>query len=108
MQATILGIVDHHKLGDLTTNTPLECWLRPVGCSNTIIKEMYDSHGVSIPKDIVGMMVCAILSDTVMFKLPTSTKTDIKVCEAMAEIAGIHDYQALGMEMLTVKSAVEE
>jgi len=107
MQATILGIVDHHKLGDLTTNTPLECWIRPVGCSNTIIKEMYDSHGVSIPKDIAGMMVCAILSDTVMFKSPTSTKTDIKACEALAEIAGIEDYQALGMEMLTVKSAVE-
>ena len=43
-EATIVGIVDHHKLGDLTTSTPLECWIRPVGCSNTIIKMMYDFY----------------------------------------------------------------
>lgn len=107
MQATILGIVDHHKLGDLTTNTPLECWIRPVGCSNTIIKEMYDYHEVPIPKNIAGMMLCAILSDTVIFKSPTCTKIDTKVCKELAKIAGIKDYKALGMEMFIVKSAVE-
>ena len=67
-EATLLGIVDHHKLGDLTSDTPLECWIRPVGCSNTVIKMMYDFHQVAIPKDIAGMMLCAILSDTVIFK----------------------------------------
>ncbi|MEA1920980.1 MAG: manganese-dependent inorganic pyrophosphatase [Campylobacterota bacterium] len=105
-EATILGIVDHHKLGDLTTATPLECWIRPVGCSNTIIKEMYDYHGVAIPKDIAGMMLCAILSDTVIFKSPTCTKIDTKVCKELAKIAEIEDYKALGMEMFIVKSAV--
>jgi len=106
-EATILGIVDHHKLGDLTTSTPLECWIRPIGCSNTVIKEMYDSYDVEIPKDIAGMMLCAILSDTVIFKSPTCTKVDTKACKELAKIAGIEDYKALGMEMFIVKSAVQ-
>jgi len=106
-EATVLGIIDHHKLGDITTSTPLECWIRPVGCTNTIIKMMYDFHGVEIPKDIAGAMMCAILSDTVIFKSPTCTTADIKCVEALAEIAGIEDPKALGMEMFKVKSAVE-
>ncbi|MBE0365850.1 manganese-dependent inorganic pyrophosphatase [Pseudoalteromonas ulvae UL12] len=106
-EATIVGIVDHHKLGDLTTSTPLECWIRPVGCSNTIIKMMYDFYNVEIPKEIAGIMMCAILSDTVIFKSPTCTTADIKCVEALAEIAGIENFKALGMEMFKVKSAVE-
>ncbi len=106
-QATIVGIVDHHKLGDLTTSTPLECWIRPVGCSNTVIKMMYDFYKVEIPANIAGIMMCAILSDTVIFKSPTCTTADIKCVEALAEIAGVEDFKALGMEMFKVKSAVE-
>ena len=106
-QATILGIIDHHKLGDLTTSTPLEIWVRPVGCTNTIIKMMYDFYGVEIPQNIAGAMMCAILSDTVIFKSPTCTTADIKCVEALAEIAGIEDFKALGMDMFKVKSAVE-
>ncbi|MGL4475487.1 MAG: manganese-dependent inorganic pyrophosphatase [Shewanella sp.] len=106
-EATIVGIVDHHKLGDLTTSTPLECWIRPVGCSNTVIKMMYDFYGVAIPKNIAGIMLCAILSDTVIFKSPTCTTADIRCVEALAEIAGVEDFKALGMEMFLVKSAVE-
>ncbi|MBD3793639.1 MAG: manganese-dependent inorganic pyrophosphatase [Campylobacterales bacterium] len=105
-EATILGIVDHHKLGDLKTATPLEMWVRPVGCSNTIVKQMYDYHGVEIPKEIAGMMMCAILSDTVIFKSPTCTKEDTKACKELATIAGVEDYKALAMEMFTVKSNV--
>ena len=106
-EATVVGVVDHHKLGDLTTSTPLECWIRPVGCSNTIIKMMYDFYGVEIPKNIAGLMLGAILSDTVIFKSPTCTTADIKCVEVLAEIAGIEDYKAFGMEMFKVKSAVE-
>ncbi len=106
MQATILGIVDHHKLGDLTTDTPLECWIRPIGCSNTVVKEMYDYHKVEIPKDIAGMMMCAILSDTVIFKSPTCTKVDTKAVKELAAICGVEDYKALAMEMFIAKSAV--
>ena len=107
-QATVVGVVDHHKLGDLTTSTPLECWIRPVGCSNTIVKMMYDFYQVEIPPAYAGIMMCAILSDTVIFKSPTCTTADIKCVEALAEIAGIEDYKAVGMEMFKVKSAVQD
>jgi len=106
-EATILGIVDHHKLGDIITSTPLECWIRPVGCSNTVVYEMYKSYGVEIPKDIAGMMMMAILSDTVIFKSPTCTKVDTKAVKELAKIAGVEDYKALAMEMFIVKSGVE-
>ena len=106
-QTTVVGIVDHHKLGDITTSTPLECWIRPVGCTNTIVKEMYDYHKVEIPKNIASIMLCAILSDTVIFKSPTCTALDIQVVRELAKIAGIEDFGALGMEMFKVKSEVE-
>ncbi|MCK5854536.1 MAG: manganese-dependent inorganic pyrophosphatase [Sulfurovaceae bacterium] len=105
-EANILGIVDHHKLGDLKTAAPLEMWVRPVGCSNTIVKQMFDYFGVEIPKDLAGMMMCAILSDTVIFKSPTCTKEDTKACKELAQIAGVDDAKALGMEMFIVKSDV--
>ena len=105
-KTTVVGIVDHHKLGDITTSTPLECWIRPVGCTNTIVKEMYDYHKVEIPKNIASIMLCAILSDTVIFKSPTSTAIDLQVVRELAKIAGIEDFGALGMEMFKVKSQV--
>ena len=106
-KTTVVGIVDHLKLGDITTSTPLECWIRPVGCTNTIVKEMYDYHKVEIPKNIASIMLCAILSDTVIFKSPTCTALDIQVVRELAKIAGIEDFGALGMEMFKVKSEVE-
>lgn len=103
----ILGIVDHHKLGDITTTTPLECWIRPVGCTCTIVKEMFDHYKIDIPKEIAGAMMLAILSDTVLFKSPTCTKVDTKAVKELARIAGVEDFKALGMEMFLVKSAVK-
>jgi manganese-dependent inorganic pyrophosphatase len=81
-------------------------WVRPVGCSNTIVKQMFDYFGVEIPKDLAGMMMCAILSDTVIFKSPTCTKEDTKAVKELALIAEIEDPKALGMEMFIVKSDV--
>jgi manganese-dependent inorganic pyrophosphatase len=106
LEANILGIVDHHKLGDITTSTPLECWIRPIGCSNTIVKQMFDYYNIAIPKALAGMMMCAILSDTVIFKSPTCTKEDTKACKELAQIAGIENYKELGVEMFIVKSDV--
>ncbi|NOQ29595.1 MAG: manganese-dependent inorganic pyrophosphatase [Helicobacteraceae bacterium] len=105
-EANILGIVDHHKLGDITTSAPLECWIRPVGCTNTIIKQMFDYHNIEIPKELASVMLCAILSDTVIFKSPTCTKEDTKAVKELAVIAGVEDFKGLGMEMFIVKSAV--
>ena len=106
LDANVVGVVDHHKLGDLTTSSPLEAWIRPVGCSNTIVKEMFDYYGVSIPKNLAGIMTCAILSDTVIFKSPTCTKEDTKAVKKLAKIAGIDNPKELGMEMFKIKSAV--
>jgi len=106
-EAEILGIVDHHKLGDVTTPNPLEIWTWPVGCTGTVIKAVYEFYGIEIPKGIAGGLLCAILSDTVMYKSPTCTDADKKAVEALAKIAGVSDVMALGMEMFKVKSAVE-
>ncbi len=106
-EAKLLGIIDHHKLGDVTSDTPVECWLQPVGCSNTIIKMVHDYYGVAIPKNIAGAMLCAILSDTVLFKSPTCTELDKKAAQELAEIAGVEDMIALGMEMFKAKSNLD-
>jgi manganese-dependent inorganic pyrophosphatase len=105
-KADILGIVDHHKLGDVSTPNPLECWIWPVGCSCTVLKSMYDFYNEDIPKNIAGIMLCSILSDTVIFKSATCTDKDKKAAHALAEIVGEKDLQALGMEMFQVKSAI--
>jgi manganese-dependent inorganic pyrophosphatase len=102
----IIGVIDHHKLGDVTTPNPLWMWVWPVGCTCTVIKSMYDFYGVEIPKNIAGIMACAILSDTVMYKSPTCTDYDKKAVEALCKIAGITDPMAVGVEMFKVKSAV--
>ena len=106
-EANLVGIADHHKLGGLITSAPLDVWIRAVGCSNTIIKEMFDYYEVEIPKDLAGAMMCAILSDTVIFKSPTCTKIDTKTCKELAVIAEIEDFKAIGMEMFKVKSQVD-
>ncbi len=87
-EAEILEIIDHHKIGSLETLSPIYFRNQPLGCSSTIIKKMYDENGVEIPKDIAGLMLCAILSDTLKFRSPTCTKEDIDAAEALAAIAG--------------------
>lgn len=106
-KATIMGIVDHHKLGDITTSAPIEAWIWPVGCTCTVLKNMFDYYHIELPRDIAGAMLCAILSDTVIFKSPTCTEADKRAAQDLATIAGVEDYRALGMEMFRVKSAVD-
>ncbi len=106
-EANLVGIADHHKLGGLTTAGPLDVWIRAVGCSNTVIKEMFDYYEVEIPKNLAGAMMCAILSDTVIFKSPTCTKIDTRICKELASVAGIENFKDIGMEMFKVKSQVE-
>lgn len=103
----LLFVLDHHKLGDVTTPNPLEMWVWPVGCSCTVLKSAYDFYNIEIPAPIAGAMLCAILSDTVMFKSVTCTDADKAAVEALAKIAGVTDTMGLGMEMFKVKSAVE-
>lgn len=106
-QAEVLGVVDHHKLGDLTTPAPLEMWVWPVGCTCTVIKNMFDFHKKAIPAPLAGAMLCAILSDTVLFKSVTCTEQDRQAAQALAQIAGVEDIMALGFEMFKAKSSLD-
>lgn len=106
-EAEIVAIVDHHKLGDITTSSPLYMNVQPVGCTCTVLNEMYKMNGVEIPKDIAGGMLGAILSDTVNFKSPTCTDKDKKAVEDLKNVAGVSDTDELFMDMLKAKSSVE-
>jgi manganese-dependent inorganic pyrophosphatase len=105
--ANVVGIVDHHKIGDIVTNNPIFFYAKPVGCTGTVLLEMYKSNNIDLPKDIAGGMLCAILSDTVNFKSPTCTDADKAAVAELLEITGVTDQDALFMDMLKAKSSVE-
>ena len=105
--ANITAIVDHHKIGDITTGSPIFFYAKPVGCTCTVLLEMYKNNSVELPRDIAGGMLCAILSDTVNFKSPTCTDADRAAVAELLQIAGVSDQDALFMEMLKAKSSVE-
>ncbi len=106
-EANIVGITDHHKMGGIQTSGPIDTWIRAVGCSNTIIEEMFEYYNVTIPPNLAGAMCCAILSDTVIFKSPTSTKADTKACKKLAKLAHINKLKKLGMKMFKKKSDIK-
>ncbi len=88
-EAEILEIIDHHRLGSLETVSPVYFRNQPLGCTSTIIYQMYQEKGVEIPRQIAGLLLSAILSDTLMFRSPTCTAVDKAAGEALAEIAGL-------------------
>lgn len=87
--ADILGIIDHHKIGSLETPVPVMFRNQPVGCTSTIIYQMYQENGVKITKPIAGLLCSAIISDTLLFRSPTCTELDKQAASQLAEIAGI-------------------
>ena len=88
-EAEILEIIDHHRLGSLETVSPVYFRNQPLGCTSTIIYQMYQEQGVEIPKEIAGLLLSAIISDTLMFRSPTCTPLDKSVAERLAEIADV-------------------
>ena len=103
MDAEILEIIDHHRLGSIETMAPVYFRNQPVGCTGTIIYQIYNEKKVEIPKDIAGLLCSAILSDTLMFRSPTCTYLDIQAAEALAAIAGI-ECQSYAREMFAAGS----
>ena len=89
-EAEILEIIDHHKINTLSTNAPINFRNMTVGSTNTIIYSLYVESGVDIPKDIAGIMLSGLISDTLMFTSPTTTSYDKYVGEKLASIAGIN------------------
>lgn len=88
-EAEILEIIDHHRLGSLETISPVYFRNQPLGCTSTIIYQMYQEKGVEIPKQIAGLLLSAIISDTLMFRSPTCTPLDKMVAENLAQIAEV-------------------
>ncbi len=104
----LLAVVDHHKIGDITTPNPILFVAMPVGCTGTVLHILYkDVYKKEIPANVAGLMMSAILSDTVLFKSATCTDADKQAAEELAKIAGISDIMEWGMEMAKAKSAVE-
>ena len=98
-QVTVTHVVDHHRIMNFNTTSPLFYLDEPVGCTSTIMYDLYRYNDVEIPKNIAGIMLSAIISDTLLLKSPTTTDKDKKAVEALAEIAGV-DYQSYGLEEL--------
>lgn len=105
--ADVLELIDHHRLGDFTTESPIFILIRPVGCVNTVIYGLYKQNQVKPSKEVAGMMLSAIISDTVLFRSPTTTEEDKKAAEELAEIAGV-DYEKYGMEMLKAGADISD
>ena len=97
-QAEILEIIDHHRIGSLETSGPVYFRNQPVGCTATIVTQMYDENGVEIRPQIAGLLLAAILSDTLVFRSPTCTPVDVSTANRLAKIAGV-EIDAFASEM---------
>ncbi|TYZ29614.1 putative manganese-dependent inorganic diphosphatase [Selenomonas caprae] len=104
-EAKVVEIIDHHRLGGIQTSEPIYTHAEPVGCTATIVANMHWQNDVEIPASIAGLLLSAILSDTVLFKSPTCTEYDKKTAERLAEIAGV-DINEYGMAMLKAGSGI--
>lgn len=104
--ADILEIIDHHNLGSLTTKAPISFRNMAVGSTNTIIYYLYKESNIKIPKEIAGMMLSGILSDTLILKSPTTTEIDKQTVEALSKIAGV-DYKVYGTELLKAGTSLK-
>jgi len=101
----IVEIVDHHKIGGLKTGKPIYFLNEPIGATGGIIAGLYDKSGVKISREMAGLMMAAILSDTVLFKSPTCTPQDKVAVERLSKLVGI-DPMNFGMDLLRAKSDV--
>ncbi|MDX1301660.1 manganese-dependent inorganic pyrophosphatase [Photobacterium sp.] len=105
--AEILGIVDHHRLGDVTTTNPLEAWIWPVGCTCTIMFNLFKMEDAEITRPLAVLMMSAILSDTVGFASPTCTQKDKDAVAELTTIAGIEDLDTFIKDLLIAKTDIE-
>lgn len=95
----ITEVIDHHRISNFETKEPLYFRAEPVGCTATILSKMYKENGVAVTKDIAGLLLSAIISDSLLLKSPTCTKVDVEAAYELAEIAGVN-LETYGFEML--------
>ncbi len=106
-QAEILEIIDHHRIANIDTGSPIYFRAEPVGCTCTIIGKMYDEQNIMPPAEIAGLMLSAILSDTLIFHSPTCTSEDIRIAKKLAQIANV-DIQEYGMDMIAAGTTLND
>ena len=97
--AKILAVVDHHRINNFQTSEPLFYYAQPVGCTSTVLFELFNTNNIKIEQNIAGLMLSAIISDTLLLKSPTTTDKDKKAVEELAKIANI-DLSTYGLDML--------
>ena len=105
--AEILEIIDHHRLGTIQTMSPVFFRNQPLGCTATIIYQMYQEAGIKVEPKIAGLLCSAIVSDTLLFRSPTCTPVDEMAARALADIAGI-DIEKYAMEMFSAGSNLKD
>ncbi|OMF83413.1 manganese-dependent inorganic pyrophosphatase [Paenibacillus glucanolyticus] len=98
-QVRVVEVIDHHRIANFETSHPLYYRAEPVGCTATILNKIYKEKGVTVRKEIAGLMLSAIISDSLLFKSPTCTDEDITAARELAEIAGV-DADSYGLDML--------
>ena len=103
----VTHVVDHHRIMNFNTADPLYYRAEPVGCTSTIVWEMFGELGIEIPEKLAGLMLSAIISDTLLLKSPTTTDKDKKAVEALAKIAGV-DYKEYGLAMLKAGTNISD
>ena len=106
-EAEILEIIDHHRIGDVETGNPIYFRNEPVGCTSTIITKLYQENDVEISDKMAGLLLSAILSDTVIFRSPTCTETDKEIAEMLAQQLGV-DIKDYGVRMFKAGSVVKK
>ncbi|WP_027415856.1 manganese-dependent inorganic pyrophosphatase [Aneurinibacillus terranovensis] len=98
-QVRVLEVIDHHRIANFETSGPLYYRAEPVGCTATILKKLYKENGITIRKEIAGLMLSAIISDSLLFKSPTCTEEDVVAARELAEIAEVNA-ESYGLNML--------
>ncbi len=102
-EAEIIEIIDHHRLGDIETVSPITFRNQPVGCTATIINQMYEENEIEVPREIAGLLCGAIISDTLLFRSPTCTPLDERTAKKLAKISDI-DLEQMAQEMFNAGS----
>ncbi len=98
-QVRVIEVIDHHRIANFETSHPLYYRCEPVGCTATILNKLYKENGIVVRKEIAGLMLSAIISDSLLFKSPTCTEEDVLAARELAEIAGVNA-ESYGLEML--------
>lgn len=98
-QVRVAEVIDHHRIANFETSGPLYYRAEPVGCTATILNKMYKENGIEVPANIAGLMLSAIISDSLLFKSPTCTEQDVAAARELAGIAGVNA-EEYGLDML--------